>query len=138
MENQTELQIIIDPKIAEVAKGSLVDNSKTKTHMLAFAPSMNKVLELSIDLEGMNMENPSEDEVKTARKNRLDLVHVRRGLTEIKKNQKETLTPEIKLIDGLFSVVEVHNLLNRLMMKLKSFMINVKKNANRYCLMLVW
>ncbi len=108
MENQiAEVVVVVSSELeAIVQANTLIAPTKAQSHALAFAPSMNKVNELSKALTTMNKDNPTETEAKIARRCRLDLVPIRTGAEKIKKELKAGLVTEEKLIDSLFNVIK--------------------------------
>jgi len=103
----TELVLIENPELKAVVEANAsIGLTKAQAHAVAFAPSMNKVHELSKALSSMNKENPTETDAKLARRCRLDLVPVRTGANKIKQELKASLITEEKLIDSLFNVIK--------------------------------
>lgn len=107
MEQETQTEVaIINPELKEVIQQSKVEMTVAQHHATAFAPSMQRVNELSKYLATMNKENPSPEESKMARINRLALVKNRTGAEAIKDERKSNLLVESKLIDSLFGVIK--------------------------------
>jgi hypothetical protein len=112
MENQqeqqsTELELVIAPELTKViSESQLIELPKATQHALAFAPNMNKVVELSKALTTMDKENPSETDAKVARIERLALVKNRTAAGKIKDERKSGLLTEGKLVDNLYGVVK--------------------------------
>jgi hypothetical protein len=106
-QQSSEVEVIISPQLEKVvSENSLMEKPKAMSHALAFAPKMNKVIELSEALSTINKENPSDAEAKVARRNRLDLVSNRTSSDKIKKELKSGLLIEEELIDNLYGVVK--------------------------------
>lgn len=111
MDNQeqqsTELEVVIAPELTKViSENQLIELPKATQHALAFAPNMNKVVELSKALATMNKENPTDTEAKVARAERLALVKNRTAAGKIKDERKSGLLTEGKLVDNLYGVVK--------------------------------
>jgi hypothetical protein len=106
MENTTETTAVVLPeKLNQLATNSGLELNKAIEHAFKFVPSMKEINELSKALSIMDKENPSEIDVKTARRNRLDLVKVRGDAKKTKEQLKENILTEGKLIDKLFNTV---------------------------------
>lgn len=88
-----------------VEQNARVEITKAQGIASLFAPAMGKVNELSLQVSGLNTENPTQDDSKKAREVRLTLVKNRSMAQDIKDKLKRSLIDEGKLIDGLFNVV---------------------------------
>lgn len=107
MPENTELIVIENPELKAVVEANAsIGLTKAQAHAVAFAPFMNKIHELSKALSSIDKNNPSEIDAKIARRCRLDLVPNRTGADKKKKELKESLVSEEKVIDALFNVIK--------------------------------
>lgn len=107
MENTTETTAILLPEKLNNILATTDESFKQKAlgHLEKFVTPMKEVNELSKAIAIMDKENPSDIDVKTARRNRLDLVSVRGKAKKIKEELKEELLTETRFIDKVFSTV---------------------------------
>lgn len=106
MENtEKSLALIEQEEIKVAVANSGLDLQKALSHAFEFVPSMKEINELTKAMEGMNKENPSPEDVKLARENRLKLVKVRTGAKGKKEELKDTIITEGKFIDKLYNTV---------------------------------
>lgn len=102
----SELTIIEQPELLQVAKQSKIDLTKAESYVAGYAPFMVQISDLSQELKNIDKANPSAENAATARRKRLDLVKVRTAAVTKKDADKEIILVETRLIDGLFKVVE--------------------------------
>lgn len=95
--------ILIQP-LNEVVANSGLEKSKAEKYALGYAPLMREVIEQSDLLKPLDKTKP-EDAAK-AKRISLDLGKICSRLTIKKKEDKDTLLIETRLIDGLFNVAE--------------------------------
>jgi hypothetical protein len=95
--------ILIQP-LNEVVANSGLEKTKAEKYALGYAPLMREVIEQSDLLKGLDKTKP-EDAAK-AKRISLDLGKICSRLTTKKKEDKDTLLIETRLIDGLFNVAE--------------------------------
>lgn len=93
-------------KVAEMIKNSGVEPTKAEAHVLAFADKFAELHELSRPLAGLNKDNPSKDDAKIARANRLKLVDTRKRSEEIKDDRKKIILAEANLIQSTFNLIK--------------------------------
>lgn len=97
--------IVLPEQLNELATKSGLELSRAVEHAFKFVPQMKEINELSKSLTILNKENPSKQDVATARLNRLALVKVRSAAKTIKEELKENILTEGRLIDKLFKTV---------------------------------
>lgn len=93
------------PKVAEMIKNSGVEPTKAEAHVLAFADKFAELHELSRPLATLNKENPSKEDAKIARENRLKVVKVRTGTESIKDDRKKLILAEANLIQSTNNII---------------------------------
>lgn len=99
----TELQII-PAQLIETVQNSGLELSKAERYAAGYAPLMGEVIEQAALLKGLD--KTSATDVKIAKRVSLDLGKICSRLTSKKKEDKDTLLIETRLIDGLFNVAE--------------------------------
>lgn len=97
--------LIKGKELVKVAEKNGLTLLVAQQHAEAFMPSLIEAVRLSQDLLKMDKNNPSEEDAKTARRNRLDLVKVRTGSKGIEESRKKDLNTEKDLIIDLNKVV---------------------------------
>lgn len=100
----TEVAVIENPKLTELAQKSGIELTKAEAHVSAFHPALAELSELSRPLATLDKENP--DHAKIARENRLKIVKVRTGSEAIKDERKKVLLAESNLIQSAFNLVK--------------------------------
>lgn len=100
---ETQLEVIATP-FTEVITKSGLDISKAEKYALGYQPLMAEVLTQADLLKGLDKTKP--DDAKIAKRVSLDLGKICSRLTVKKKEDKDTLLIETRLIDGLFNVAE--------------------------------
>lgn len=105
---QTEVAVIELPKELEVLNTPNLGLSKDKAteHLVAFAPFMSQLTELSSGLEGINFTEPTNEDAKKAREIRLAMVKVRTGAEKVKDERKKTILQEGNLIQSAFNFIK--------------------------------
>lgn len=106
MSTTLELTKIEQPELLQVVKESKIELTKAEAYAAGYAPFMIEVNTISQHIKDMDRENPTEDHAKSARQHRLSLVKIRTSAETKKKDDKELILIEGKLIDGLFNVVQ--------------------------------
>jgi len=101
-----ELEIIEQPQLMQVAKESKIEFTKAEAYAAGYAPFMMQVNELSQSLKEIDTINPTTKDSKIARAQRLAIAKVRTSAEAKKKEDKEIIVIEGRLIDGLYKVVE--------------------------------
>jgi hypothetical protein len=101
-----ELVKVEQPELLQVVNESKIEFTKAESYAAGYAPFMHEVNTLSQGLKTINKINPTTTDAKTARLQRLALVKVRTAAENKKKEDKEVIVIEGRLIDGLFKVVE--------------------------------
>lgn len=99
MELPQELQ-----KLAATNLG--VAKDKANEHLAAFAPFMSELTELSLQMESINFETPTNEDSKKASELRKKLVKVRTGSEEEKDARKKSLLAEGNLIQSAYNVIK--------------------------------
>lgn len=93
--------------LVKVVNQSGVDLSEGKMYAMHFAENMKLITSLTEEAaESINWDNPSADDVKTARKIRLSLVPNRTDAERKKDMLKKSLLTKTNLIQGLYNVVK--------------------------------
>lgn len=99
--------VILEPKLTEVALSSGYNKTEAEKIAAGYMPFMARINELSEPLKLINKENPTAEDVKIARINRLLMVKVRtEGIQVQKKADKEESLIRGRLVDSLVKVVE--------------------------------
>ena len=108
MENQiTELTATISPELSKIiSENTSIEVPVAQSFAGAFAHNMETVTALSKALSTMDKENPSPNEAKIARIERLALVKNRTATGKVKDDLKAALLIQTKLIDSLHNVVK--------------------------------
>lgn len=109
MKNKTEVaeinsELILIKPLNDVVEKSGLDKSKAEKYALGYAPLMREVIEQSGLLKPLDKTNPEHS--KIAKRVSLDLGKICSRLIVKKKEDKDTLLIETRLIDGLFNVAE--------------------------------
>lgn len=99
----TEL-ILLQPELTAVAQNSGIELTKAEKYASGYAPLMSEVLQQAELLKPLDKTNP--DDAAKAKRISLDLGKICSRLTAKKKEDKDTLLIETRLIDGLFNVAE--------------------------------
>lgn len=105
---EKQLAVIELPQELEVLNTPNLGLSKDKAteHLLAFAPFMTQLTELSSGLESINFTEPSDDDSKKAREIRLAMVKVRTGAEKVKDDRKKSILQEGNLIQSAFNLIK--------------------------------
>lgn len=96
----TELTTTELPKELAELKSTAVGLPQDKADkiLMSFAPAMTRLTELSVEMEKINFENPTDLDAEIARKIRLKMVPERTGTGRMKDKLKEDIKLEDKLI----------------------------------------
>lgn len=105
-EEKTELAVIENPKLTELAQKSGIELTKAEAHVSAFHPYLAELAEFSRPLATLDKENPTAEHAKTARENRLKIVKIRTGSETIKDERKKVLLAEGNLVQSAFNLVK--------------------------------
>lgn len=105
-EQTTEIAVVENTKLTELAQKSGIELTKAEAHVSAFHPAFAELSELSRPLATLDKENPTADHARIARENRLKIVKVRTGSESIKDERKKVLLAEGNLIQSAFNLVK--------------------------------
>lgn len=107
MSEQTQIAVVELPQELEQLKSTAVGLPVDKADriIMSFAPSMTKLTELSMEMEKVNFESPSDLDAEIARKIRLKMVPERTGAGKKKDELKEDMKREDKLIMACCNLV---------------------------------
>lgn len=105
-EQTTEIAVVENTKLTELAQKSGIELTKAEAHVSAFHPALAELSELSRPLATLDKENPTSDHARIARENRLKIVKVRTGSESIKDERKKVLLSESNLIQSAFNLVK--------------------------------
>jgi len=105
-EQTTEIAVVENTKLTELAQKSGIELTKAEAHVSAFHPAFAELSELSRPLATLDKENPVADHARIARENRLKIVKVRTGSESIKDERKKVLLAESNLIQSAFNLVK--------------------------------
>lgn len=105
-EQPTEIAVVENTKLTELAQKSGIELTKAEAHVSAFHPAFAELSELSRPLATLDKENPTADHAKIARETRLKIVKVRTGSESIKDERKKVLLAEGNLIQSAFNLVK--------------------------------
>lgn len=103
---EEKLPAIKNDEVSELIKKSGVELTKAEAHVSAFSEKFAELYELSRPLAGLNKKNPSKEDVKIARENRLKLVNTRKRSEDIKNERKKVILVEEKLIQSTFNLIK--------------------------------
>jgi len=103
-----QLQVLELPKeLQQLAAANLgLAKEKADEHLAAFAPYMSELTELSVQMEHINFETPTNDDSKKASELRKKLVKVRTGSEKEKDARKKSLLTEGNLIQNAFNLIK--------------------------------
>jgi hypothetical protein len=103
-----QLQVLELPKeLQQLAAANLgLAKEKADEHLAAFAPYMSELTELSLQMEGINFETPTNEDSKKASDLRKKLVKVRTGSEKEKDARKKSLLTEGNLIQSAFNLIK--------------------------------
>lgn len=102
----TEIAVVENPKLTELAQKSGIELTKAEAHVSAFHPYLADLAEFSRPLATLDKENPTAEHAKIARENRLKIVKIRTGSETIKDERKKVLLAEGNLIQSAFNLVK--------------------------------
>lgn len=102
----TEIAVVENTKLAELAQKSGVELTKAEEHVSAFHPSLKDLAEFSRPLAGLDKVNPTPEHAKIARENRLKIVKIRTGAEGIKDDRKKVVLAEGNLVQSAFNLVK--------------------------------
>jgi len=105
-EQTTEIAVVENTKLTELAQKSGIELTKAEAHVSAFHPAFAELSELSRPLATLDKENPTADHARIARENRLKIVKIRTGSESIKDERKKVLLAEGNLIQSAFNLVK--------------------------------
>jgi len=105
-EQPTEIAVVENTKLTELAQKSGIELTKAEAHVSAFHPAFAELSELSRPLATLDKENPTADHARIARENRLKIVKIRTGSESIKDERKKVLLAEGNLIQSAFNLVK--------------------------------
>lgn len=113
---KTELAVIpeLQPELLSVAEKSGIVITEAQFIGFKFKPFMDKVNEISLEIAKINTENPTEEDARTARRHRLDLV-LNRGKNGLEATHKDLKIESLvrgRLIDNYRNVVESSSILS--------------------------
>lgn len=108
MSDTKELAVVELPKELAELKNSVTGLSVDKADkiLMAFAPSMTRLTELSQEMEKINFTTPTDFDAEVAGSLRKKLVKVRTGAADEKDSQKELIKIEDKLIMSSFNLIK--------------------------------
>lgn len=108
MSENKELAVVELPKELAELKNSVTGLSVDKADkiLMAFAPSMTRLTELSQEMEKINFTTPTDFDAEVAGSLRKKLVKVRTGAADEKDSQKELIKIEDKLIMSSFNLIK--------------------------------
>jgi hypothetical protein len=103
-----QLQVLELPKeLQQLAAANLgLAKEKADEHLAAFAPYMSELTELSLQMEAINFETPTNEDSKKASDLRKKLVKVRTGSEKEKDARKKSLLTEGNLIQSAFNLIK--------------------------------
>lgn len=105
-EQTTEIAVVENTKLTELAQKSGIELTKAEAHVSAFHPALADLSELSRPLATLDKENPTAEHARIARENRLKIVKIRTGSESIKDERKKVLLAEGNLIQSAFNLVK--------------------------------
>lgn len=105
-EQTTEIAVVENTKLTELAQKSGIEMTKAEAHVSAFHPALKKLSELSRPLATLDKENPTAEHARIARENRLKIVKVRTGSESVKDERKKLLLIEGNLIQDAYNLVK--------------------------------
>ena len=103
-EQTTEIAVVENTKLTELAQKSGIELTKAEAHVSAFHPALSELSDLSRPLATLDKERPGDAMV--ARENRLKIVKIRTGSESIKDERKKVLLAESNLIQSAFNLVK--------------------------------
>ena len=105
---ENQLQVIELPQELEaLSKQNLgLAKEKAREHLMAFAPMVTELSQLSDQMEAINFSEPTDVDAKAAREIRLKMVKVRTGANNEKDERKKTILQEGNLIQAAYNMIK--------------------------------